>query len=467
MFESLRSLGDKAKGAALQAGSKITERMNSLKDMKEFRSLTSGDYVLQPLDAVVFCGSDPVANLIKKIQLHETVPHIETPFQDLWTHAGILVDRTVLDLPCMEPGKMYLYESVFSGQVAGYVYSRVLPLDHVTPVGGNHLGPQIRDFEAVVNEGESNVAVCPLTDEQRRIVQKKLAENPRLILDIYEQHFEFGYPITNLLSVIASASQSLYNDLAKFNQLASSFFPQKESSKDTVFCSELVSIVYKSLGLPSFVNKPSDTFTPLEVQTAIEFGNVVVYAKENKVCLLKPGNKVTSSGSFLTNSQRLIKSFSLHDEWVQMPPSGGVPAGAEPAGVDVDGSNLFIARVRIGEVYYLGKIAQDWKTPCVTYFGREVSIRFGHEVLTSLKGMKWVDAADGSVPASAVKAGIDEESRFLYVCRGLVGGASGVLGVGKKEGCYAPGTVAPHLKAAKIAFAGKEVSLAKYQVLCY
>ncbi|KAJ3229310.1 hypothetical protein HDU77_001630, partial [Chytriomyces hyalinus] len=84
------------------------------------KDLTLGDYTLKPLDAVLFAGNDPVATFIKRITLHEVVPRIDRPFHELWTHAGILVDKTVLPLPFLEDGKMYLYESVFSGTVVGY-----------------------------------------------------------------------------------------------------------------------------------------------------------------------------------------------------------------------------------------------------------------------------------------------------------------------------------------------------------
>ncbi|KAJ3079431.1 hypothetical protein HDU99_010915, partial [Rhizoclosmatium hyalinum] len=173
----------------------------------------------QPLDAVLFAGADPVANFIKKIELHEVVPRLDTPFHELWTHAGILVDKSVLPLDCLEEGKLYLYESVFSGEVAGYVYSKVLPVDHPTKPGSFHLGPQIRDFAAVVKEGDSDVGICPLTPEERAFMEARLKENPTLLLDLYNKYHEFGYPITNLLPVVASASQSLYKDLEIFSNV--------------------------------------------------------------------------------------------------------------------------------------------------------------------------------------------------------------------------------------------------------
>ncbi|KAJ3290689.1 hypothetical protein HDU79_003007 [Rhizoclosmatium sp. JEL0117] len=245
---------------------------------EDFEFSSTKDYHLKPLDTVLFSGSDPVANFIKKIELHEVVPHLDTPFHNLWTHAGILVDKSVLPLDCLEEGKLYLYESVFSGEVAGYVYSKVLPIDHPTEPGSFHLGPQIRDFAAVVNEGDSDVGICPLTPSERAFMEKRLKDNPNLLLDLYNYYKDFGYPITNILPVIASASKSLYEDLEYFNSITTSFFPHpSQSKKDTVFCSELVSIIYKTIGYKTFNLSSPDTFTPLALEVAPEFGSKVHY----------------------------------------------------------------------------------------------------------------------------------------------------------------------------------------------
>ncbi|KAJ3015745.1 UNVERIFIED_CONTAM: hypothetical protein HDU68_012583 [Siphonaria sp. JEL0065] len=471
MFQNLTSKItnslEKVQLAATQAVHNAEAKIEAIKEHEILKEIQLGDYTLKPLDAVLFAGSDPVATIIKKITLHNVVPELESPFAELWTHAGILVDKTVLPLDCLEEGKMYLYESVFSGTVAGYVYSTILPIDKNVPKGGCHLGPQIRDFEAVVMEGDANVGICPLTQEQRTFIEGKFKENPNLLLDLYKKYEDFGYPMTNLLGVVASASHALYEDLKKFNETAATYIPgHKETTKKTVFCSELVSIIYKELSLPSFIDAHPDTFTPLEVQVVPEFGNNVYYAKENKVSLLKHGNKL-STGMTATKAQKLLKSVALHAEWVKMPPSGGIPPDAEAVGEDIDGQSLYIARVKIGGAYYLGKIGHSWKYPHVTYFNREVPIRFGHEVLKSVQGMHWEDAENGHVPISAVKAGMEEDGSFLHIARGVVGGNAGVLGVGKKEGRVSPGMVAAHLKAAKIPFGGQEVSLKKYQVLCY
>ncbi|KAJ3030703.1 UNVERIFIED_CONTAM: hypothetical protein HDU68_008092 [Siphonaria sp. JEL0065] len=119
---------------------KVTTRGESL-----FKLTT----LIQPLDAVLWAATDPkdpLASIIKRIELHECVPKIEHPFHELWTHSGIIVDKTVLPLDCLEDGKLYVFESVMAGQIAGIMFCPVLPVDHPTKEGGFHLGPQIREL---------------------------------------------------------------------------------------------------------------------------------------------------------------------------------------------------------------------------------------------------------------------------------------------------------------------------------
>ncbi|KAJ3400066.1 hypothetical protein CcCBS67573_g04841 [Chytriomyces confervae] len=448
---------------------------------EQLNDFSVADYELKPFDVVLFAGSDPAANFIKKVTLHEVVPNVKLPFTELWTHSGILVDKTVLPLDFLEDGKMYLYESVFSGEVAGYVYSKVLPLDHAVPPRGFHLGPQIRDFAAVVEEGDSDVGICRLSDTHRQTINQVMAANPNFLLDLYNYYKDFSYPITNILPVIASASERLYSDLQKFRDALSNFFPksrQAPQQNKAIFCSELVATIFQNFGLPTFVELKPDTFTPLEVEVSPEMERKIVFAKINKVSNLLPGNKL-NTGNFITEAQKLMKSFCLHDEWVSVAPGGGVPPNATPAGAETDGAPLYIARCRIGNSFYLGKIGQGWKNPVVTLFNREVSINFGHEVLVNLDGMVWVPAKNGQVPAKrAVKAGMDDNGEYLYIARGEVAGSMAPFvggfrklvcpcggNVGEKS--LAPGVVSPNDKAAVIPYGGSAVKVSKYEVLCY
>ncbi|KAI9344063.1 hypothetical protein BDR26DRAFT_933002 [Obelidium mucronatum] len=379
---------------------------------------------LQPFDAVLFAGSDPVANFIKTIELHEVVPKIDRPFRELWTHAGILVDKSVLPLDCLEEGKLYIYESVFSGEVAGYEYSKVLPVDHPTEVGDCHLGPQLRDFEAAINDGDANVGICPLGKKERAFLEARLKEEPKLLLNIYNRFKDFGYPITNILPVIASASTSLYEELQDWEKLSAELFPDEARKKVLLYL----------LG--------AHTFCPLEVELVPEFGSTIYYAKENKVLRLKNGNTV-SSNPVVTRSEALINSFRFQKNWIDIPPGGGVPASklVQKAGHDID-------------------------VPFVNYFGHEIQIHYGHEVLASLEGTEWVTAQGGEVPEHAVEAGVSEDGTLFYIARAPVGEEE-FLDFESHKGGYACGGVARNLKGARVPFAGEEVKAHHYQVLCH
>jgi uncharacterized protein with NRDE domain len=54
------------------------------------------------------------------------------------------------------------------------------------------LGPQIRDFAAVINEVDSDVAICPLSSENRDKVKQYLEVNPTAISDFYNKYKDFG-----------------------------------------------------------------------------------------------------------------------------------------------------------------------------------------------------------------------------------------------------------------------------------
>ncbi|KAJ3270271.1 hypothetical protein HDU76_011182, partial [Blyttiomyces sp. JEL0837] len=244
-------------------------------------------------------------------------------------------------------GKLYLYESIFSGEVLGYVYSKVLPLDHKVAKGGYHLGPQIRDFEAVIDEVDSDVSVCPLDHEQRARVRDMLAKNPNHFLELYQKYHDYTYPMS-VLPQLAAASEGLYKDLTRVKDTLTSHFPTFADKKDAVFCSELCAIVYKHLLLDSFKDAKPDSFTPLEVEVVPEFAGKVYYAKEDGIKLLKHGGKVPSDER-KTKGTNLIQSLLHHQHWEKVEADGGVPAGSAVAGEDVDSQPLYIARVRIGD----------------------------------------------------------------------------------------------------------------------
>ncbi|KAJ3033692.1 hypothetical protein HDU99_010788, partial [Rhizoclosmatium hyalinum] len=71
----------------------------------------------------------------------------------------------------------------------------------------------------------------------------------------------------------------------------------------------------------------------------------------------------------------------------------------------------------------------------ISYFDREVSIAYGHEILVSYEGLKWVTAQDGQVPPNALVAGMEEDGTILHVARGELEHKQSIVGlrIGKPE----------------------------------
>ncbi|KAJ3105488.1 hypothetical protein HDU96_008571 [Phlyctochytrium bullatum] len=410
------------------------------------------EYQLQPLDLVLFNGKDPVAAFIRKVQRKQVVPNLERPFHALWTHAGILVDKTVLPLDCLEENKLYLYESIFSGEVAGYVWSF-------------HLGPQIRDFEAVVEEADSDVAICPLKADVRKRIMKQLDEDPMAFLNLYEKYKSFGYqdPLM-ILPQLAAADDNLFKLSSEVKNLMSSRFGfnTKKESKE-VFCSELVAILYKSLSLESFLQVEPGKFTPLEVEVVPEFDGKCFYVKENKVVLLKDKRKIPTE-SVGTKFRGMVSTFKCQDMWIKLCPGDPLPSNAQSAGVDLDGKPLYIARAKVGAGIHVGKALSNPRVAFIPFDGNEVTIRYEHEILGDISKFKWVAAKDGEIPPNALAAGFEEDGDELYIARGELS-KGGFVGFGAKKSVVL-GKISRDMGGANLPFDGKEVKVKSYEVLC-
>jgi hypothetical protein len=65
-----------------------------------------------------------------------------------FSHIGLAITRDALDLPCLEPGKLYVWESTFSAP-AGF-FARFTDKVPDRETEGVRFGVQIRDLELVV-----------------------------------------------------------------------------------------------------------------------------------------------------------------------------------------------------------------------------------------------------------------------------------------------------------------------------
>ncbi|KAI8912791.1 hypothetical protein EDD86DRAFT_117506 [Gorgonomyces haynaldii] len=296
---------------------KVGELKNNIKNELEgvedkFRTVfhlgqpaTPNEAPVMPFDLVLFKGDDPVGKMIQKIEndhVHESVRKKDGP---LWTHVGVVVSKDVLPLDCLEPGKLYIYESILSGTVLGvYTYSEVPAADH--PVSNIkkefYAGPQLREFEATVKESKGDIGIARLTREHRRMIQKKGIQSiNEIMLQIHDKYKTYGYPF-ELFPELASASDALY-DFKEFGKKVVKSIEEsidnfkkhvgvedeKKPRKKAVFCSQFAAIIYAALGLPGFEHTSAGKFTPIELDAMECFEDENYFVKVGDVLVMKDG----------------------------------------------------------------------------------------------------------------------------------------------------------------------------------
>lgn len=190
---------------------------------------------IRPLDLLVFKGDDFVSGIIS---LLEKRGHKFAKGGD-FTHAGIVITSEILDEPLLQPGKLYIMEATISGNLGAGV-----PDIH----GRSFLGVQIRDLERLIDAYDypntTAIAWCSLTDNPCQTTEIKQRFN-----QIYNQINGVMWDANcwNLLS-------ALYPCMRPCRPC----FDHTLHTEKWLFCSEMVAVVYKHLGiLPDYVN-PSD-----------------------------------------------------------------------------------------------------------------------------------------------------------------------------------------------------------------
>ncbi|KAJ3204058.1 hypothetical protein HDU67_009803 [Dinochytrium kinnereticum] len=409
---------------------------------------------IKPLDLVLFKGDDAVARYIRKVT--RTKVRDPSTFFDSnvfasfmsWliicvaevgegarnanggsrranvVHAGILVDSTVLDHPSLEPNKLYIYESVFSGKVLGFEYSKTLPVDHEVSEGSYHLGPQIREFSKVVDEVCGQVAICPLHPEERRKLEADKELVRRVVTEFHMQYSRWTYPLAPIKQ-LAAASTKLYNNLMYLKSQMIKYVPifckPKDpyvKSKGEIFCSELVALLYRKLNIEAFTTVDPGELTPVEVEAMPAFGGRCLLVKsDGKVLLEEDGRTVLTSRQYSLST--LIVTLEHANYWSsfqgpEIPPS--VPA----SGHDATGDPLYISRARIGQgIIPGGKTSSGILR--IPWEDTPLKITYDHEMLTSMDGMAWVRSdSPSTIPDAAVLGGRDEEGRPLFIIRAEV-----------------------------------------------
>ncbi|KAJ1558001.1 hypothetical protein HK096_004123 [Nowakowskiella sp. JEL0078] len=260
-----------------------------------------GTYVAKPLDVILFA-----VIIIQYVKVEDDKPTAG------WTHAGLLVDYSVLPLPEINDGKLCMlftiflninllysdiYESIFTGTIAGYTYSNVFPADHPgAKAKGMHAGPQLRPFVEVVNETVGDIGICVLHQQDRDAAFADISKLQTTLIDFHSYHKEFSYPF-GVLPQLASASEGLEKFLSTVNKV---FFKEDElearAERKAIFCSELAALLYGTLGVRGFDIEKAGSYSPLEIEITPAFTDECHWAKyDGKNYVLEDGHTLVKT----------------------------------------------------------------------------------------------------------------------------------------------------------------------------
>jgi hypothetical protein len=215
---------------------------------------------VEPLDLIVFRGSDIVSWFIRKLERLELK-------DDCISHVGVAVNREVIPhLTAMDPSRMYVLESTVP-------FSE--PKDVIS--GGWRFGVQIRELNDVVTNysvvKKGKVGYAKL--KQRPVIDSCLVDKMKVIITKYANCW---YPINpiRLLAIVSptfrylrDALDTLYIESHRLLTLTHVLNPSDIDNLSieealrivqqcSIFCSELAVIVYQELGIIDKTIVPSD-----------------------------------------------------------------------------------------------------------------------------------------------------------------------------------------------------------------
>jgi hypothetical protein len=224
-----------------------------------------------PCDLLLFRGGDWISKTIMKI---ETIENGKGEF----SHVGVIVNSEVLpNIPQLEKGKWYILESTCT---VPYFTDGVPDIR----TGMIRFGVQIRDLEKVVIDYEGirqkMKAGAIGGDESRIVAWARLKRNPwrdpglreltikrmtKLVEKVGYRPYEY-----RLINLLAAAFPWLRRERLWFDEFVSDGYhalstlgiakdkTPKEVEESTLFCSQLVCMVYKTIGRVDKSIDPAD-----------------------------------------------------------------------------------------------------------------------------------------------------------------------------------------------------------------
>lgn len=199
--------------------------------------------LIKPLDIIAFRCPDMWSDAVFCTQAHRDCHKNRN---GIYTHIGIVVSRSILYEPEMENDKLYLLESAAGG-------------DNVLNIHGKRTsGVQIKDLDKVIEAYDKPnnclLAWCPLLDDRIWCEPDTLDKVSGLYAEVKNMAWD-----ANPWSLCSA----LYPCLRPCRPCVESTL----GTEDWLFCSELVAVIYKELGiLPSHIEPkdvvPDDLINP-------------------------------------------------------------------------------------------------------------------------------------------------------------------------------------------------------------
>lgn len=193
---------------------------------------------MNPLDLIFFKGDDIVG---KFVSIGENIAVGNSEF----THVGIVVTRELLDMPELIPGVSYLLESTVS-----YDSSSVNIL-----TGEVTYGVQIRKLTDVISSYRK-CSGCRIA--WARLMNNPFFEHRDIIIQNFKKVFDkyrnslYDFNVLDLIAAAIPCCRKRRDFFEKVIVDGSEIFHNLGIFQNThqwVFCSELVAIIYKSLGI--------------------------------------------------------------------------------------------------------------------------------------------------------------------------------------------------------------------------
>lgn len=198
-------------------------------------------FMVDPGDLIFFAGSDFVSGFIRFCQkrLAKKVDPKTVP-SGTFSHVGMVVTSEILNHPKIIPGHVYVFESTMSGKLGGNVPN----ID-----GLAFFGTQLRDYEILIPKYLASSS----KDKKCKIAVGKLRNNPfissnsktrRLLKNKFSQVFHTYNNISYDANVFSLAGAGWSCCRPARDDMEDLF-----NTTDWLFCSELIAVIYKELGI--------------------------------------------------------------------------------------------------------------------------------------------------------------------------------------------------------------------------